>query len=41
MILAGIKRCGMGGAIGLGVSLVYALWNNKDRLTDLGHYNPA
>nr|AEE63571.1 unknown [Dendroctonus ponderosae] len=38
---AGLKRCGMGGAIGLGASVLYALWNNKDRLSDLGHYNPA
>ncbi|XP_066148909.1 mitochondrial import inner membrane translocase subunit Tim23 [Euwallacea fornicatus] len=38
---AGLKRCGMGGAIGLGASMLYAFWNNKDRLSDLGHYNPA
>lgn len=38
---AGLKRCGMGGAVGLGASLLYTLWNNRDRLSNIGHYNPA
>ncbi|CAG9767500.1 unnamed protein product [Ceutorhynchus assimilis] len=38
---AGLKRCGMGGAIGLGASLIIAIWNNRDKVTNLGHYNPA
>ncbi|KAL1502047.1 hypothetical protein ABEB36_007250 [Hypothenemus hampei] len=38
---AGLRKSGMGGAIGLGVSVLYTLWNNKDRLTNLGQYNPA
>lgn len=38
---AGLRRCGVGGAIGLGASVLYSLWNNKDRLSDLGRYNPA
>ncbi|KAK9877927.1 hypothetical protein WA026_020150 [Henosepilachna vigintioctopunctata] len=38
---AGLKKCGMGGAIGLGVSLVYAIWNNRDKLTAIRPLNPA
>ncbi|KAG5899358.1 hypothetical protein JTB14_036847 [Gonioctena quinquepunctata] len=38
---AGLRRCGLGGAIGLGVSTVYALWNARDKLSDLRQYNPA
>lgn len=40
-VAAGLRKCGLGGAIGLGVSLVYALWNNRDKLSDLRQFNPA
>lgn len=39
--IAGLRRCGLGGAIGLGVSTLYALWNSRDKLTDLRQFNPA
>ncbi|KAJ8943597.1 hypothetical protein NQ318_006599 [Aromia moschata] len=38
---AGLRRCGLGGAIGFGVSTLYALWNNRDKLADLRQFNPA
>ncbi|XP_065160475.1 mitochondrial import inner membrane translocase subunit Tim23 isoform X2 [Atheta coriaria] len=38
---SGLRSCGLGGAVGLGISCLYALWNNRDRFTDVGHYNPA
>jgi len=38
---AGLRRCGIGGAVGLGVSLLYTLWNNRDKFSDIGQYNPA
>ncbi|KAF2881837.1 hypothetical protein ILUMI_24338 [Ignelater luminosus] len=38
---AGLRRCAMGGALGLGVSALYALWNARDRLGNIRHYNPA
>lgn len=38
---AGIKKCGIGGGIGLGVSLLYAFWNNRDKLTAIRTFNPA
>ncbi|VEN36784.1 unnamed protein product [Callosobruchus maculatus] len=38
---AGLRRCAVGGAIGLGVSALYALWNNKERLSSLRQFNPA
>lgn len=40
-VLAGLRKCGMGGAIGLGASLAYALWNSWDKLSDLRQFNPA
>jgi len=38
---AGLRKCGMGGAIGLGLSALYALWNSKDKLAELRQFNPA
>lgn len=38
---AGLKKCGLGGAVGLGASILYALWNNRDKLSELRQYNPA
>ncbi|XP_044766418.1 mitochondrial import inner membrane translocase subunit Tim23 isoform X1 [Coccinella septempunctata] len=38
---AGLKKCGIGGGIGLGVSLIYAFWNNRDKLTAIRTFNPA
>nr|CAH7751990.1 unnamed protein product [Callosobruchus chinensis] len=38
---AGLRRCAVGGAIGLGVSALYAFWNNKERLSSLRQFNPA
>ncbi|CAH1181382.1 unnamed protein product [Phyllotreta striolata] len=38
---AGLRRCGLGGAVGLGASVLYAIWNNRDKLTELRQYNPA
>lgn len=38
---AGLRRCGTAGAIGLGVSTLYALWNNKDKLQAIRPLNPA
>ncbi|KAJ8919900.1 hypothetical protein NQ315_006429 [Exocentrus adspersus] len=38
---AGLKRCGLGGAIGLGVSTLYAFWNSRDKIAGLRQFNPA
>ncbi|XP_060520256.1 mitochondrial import inner membrane translocase subunit Tim23 [Cylas formicarius] len=38
---AGLKKCGMGGAVGLGASLLYAVWNNRDKISEIGRFNPA
>lgn len=38
---AGLRKCGLGGAIGLGVSTAYALWVNRDKLSELRQFNPA
>ncbi|KAL3285159.1 hypothetical protein HHI36_019279 [Cryptolaemus montrouzieri] len=38
---AGLKKCGLGGAVGLGVSLLYTFWNNRDKLTAIRSFNPA
>ncbi|XP_018331158.1 mitochondrial import inner membrane translocase subunit Tim23 [Agrilus planipennis] len=38
---AGLRKCGIGGAVGLGLSCLYALWNSRDKLSDLRSYNPA
>lgn len=38
---AGLRKCGMGGAVGLGLSLAYAMWNNRDKLSAISQYNPA
>lgn len=40
-VTAGLRKCGIGGAVGLGASLAYALWNNRDKLSDLRQFNPA
>jgi len=38
---AGLRKCGIGGAIGLGLSSLYALWNSRDKLAEIGRLNPA
>ncbi|CAH0546101.1 unnamed protein product [Brassicogethes aeneus] len=38
---AGLRKCGMGGAIGFGVSALFALWNSRDKLSGLQQFNPA
>lgn len=38
---AGLRRCGMGGAIGLGLSAVYAMWNSRDKIAAFRQFNPA
>ncbi|XP_057669206.1 mitochondrial import inner membrane translocase subunit Tim23 isoform X2 [Diorhabda carinulata] len=38
---AGLKKCGLGGAIGFGLSTAYALWNNREKLAGLRQFNPA
>jgi import inner membrane translocase subunit TIM23 len=38
---AGLKKCGLGGAVGLGASLLYSLWNSRDKLAHLRQLNPA
>lgn len=38
---AGLRKCGIGGAIGFGISALYCLWNAKDKLQDIGRLNPA
>ncbi|XP_049819673.1 mitochondrial import inner membrane translocase subunit Tim23 [Aethina tumida] len=38
---AGLRKCGIGGAIGFGVSTLYALWNSRDKLANLRQFNPA
>ncbi|RZC36705.1 mitochondrial import inner membrane translocase subunit Tim23, partial [Asbolus verrucosus] len=37
---SGLKKCGLGGAVGLGASLLYALWNSRDKLAHLRQLNP-
>uniref|UniRef100_A0A8D8UVG2 Mitochondrial import inner membrane translocase subunit Tim23 n=1 Tax=Cacopsylla melanoneura TaxID=428564 RepID=A0A8D8UVG2_9HEMI len=38
----GLKKCGLGGAVGLGIASLYVLWNRRDSLSDFGsQYNPA
>ncbi|KAK9727839.1 hypothetical protein QE152_g18957 [Popillia japonica] len=37
----GIRKCGMGGAIGLGLSALYAVWNSREKLAELTQFNPA
>lgn len=39
-VIGGLRKCGLGGAVGLGVSCLYALWNNRDKLQHLS-LNPA
>lgn len=41
LISAGIRKCGMGGAIGLGLSALYAVWNSREKLAELTQFNPA
>ncbi|KAF5280982.1 hypothetical protein FQA39_LY05187 [Lamprigera yunnana] len=38
---AGLRKCGMGAAIGLGLSSLFALWNSRDKLAQLRQFNPA
>jgi len=38
---AGLRRCGVGGAIGFGLSAMFALWNSRDKLAELRQFNPA
>lgn len=38
---AGLRKCGMGACVGLGLSAVFALWNSKDKLAQLTQFNPA
>ena len=38
---AGLRKCGMGAAIGLGLSALFALWNSKDKIAQLRQFNPA
>lgn len=40
-ITAGLRKCGMGGAIGLAASSLYALWNSREKLAQLRQLNPA
>ena len=34
---AGLRKCGIGGALGLGLSTAYCLWTSKDRLKQMLH----
>ncbi|KRT83821.1 hypothetical protein AMK59_3884 [Oryctes borbonicus] len=38
---AGMRKCGMGGAVGFGISALYALWNSWEKLAELTQFNPA
>ncbi|XP_023724367.1 mitochondrial import inner membrane translocase subunit Tim23 isoform X3 [Cryptotermes secundus] len=39
---AGLKKCGIGGAVGLGLASIYCLWTARDRLQGFRQeYNPA
>jgi len=38
---AGLKRCAMGGAVGLGLSSMIALWNARQKLSQMLYLNPA
>ncbi|GFR02933.1 mitochondrial import inner membrane translocase subunit Tim23, partial [Trichonephila clavata] len=33
----GIKKCGIGGALGFGLTSLYCLWTSKDRLKQMVH----
>ncbi|XP_071050140.1 mitochondrial import inner membrane translocase subunit Tim23 isoform X2 [Onthophagus taurus] len=37
----GIRKCGLGGAVGFGISALYALWNSREKLAELRQFNPA
>lgn len=38
----GLKKCGLGGVVGLGIASLYVLWSKRDSLSDFGsQYNPA
>ncbi|XP_017786307.1 PREDICTED: mitochondrial import inner membrane translocase subunit Tim23 isoform X2 [Nicrophorus vespilloides] len=38
---AGLRKCGVGAAAGLGLSCLYALWNSREKLAELRQFNPA
>lgn len=40
---AGMRKCAVGGGIGLGIASLYCLWNNREALTQIRHQsmNPA
>lgn len=40
-VAAGLRKCGIGGAVGLGLSAAYCLWNHRDKLSEFGRLNPA
>ncbi|CAK9821184.1 Mitochondrial import inner membrane translocase subunit Tim23 [Anthophora plagiata] len=35
----GLKKCALGGCIGLGIASIYCLWNNRETLLELKHRN--
>jgi hypothetical protein len=42
IFIAGLKKCGIGGAVGLGLASIYCLWTARDRLQGFRQeYNPA
>ncbi|KFM59780.1 Mitochondrial import inner membrane translocase subunit Tim23, partial [Stegodyphus mimosarum] len=34
---AGLRKCGIGGALGLGMASAYCLWTSKDRIKQMFH----
>ncbi|XP_043465564.1 mitochondrial import inner membrane translocase subunit Tim23 isoform X1 [Leptopilina heterotoma] len=40
---AGLKKCAMGGGVGLGIASLYCLWSNREAFTEFRHHsmNPA
>lgn len=39
---SGLKKCGLGGLVGLGIASLYVAWSSKDSLLNFGQqYNPA
>ncbi|GIY21883.1 mitochondrial import inner membrane translocase subunit Tim23 [Caerostris extrusa] len=34
---SGLRKCGMGGAVGLGLTSMYCLWTSKDRIKQIFH----
>jgi len=42
ILTAGVRKCGIGGAVGLGLASIYCLWTARDRLQGFRQeYSPA